>query len=387
MRRSLQSKSSSSSHSLHPSRIWKGLVELETVSGELSLIINNFVKERPRKMRGINIDIFLSQQKFELLADEKKLTIPNEDFWIWKRVESTKNSSPARGSALYFLDYGTDFVPGSRRNSSFIIECESRGFCLVSNFRRYHHDKVAAHLIGKIYPDATRAFLTSQQMREILSKANDAERFDLRVRADHSLVEGRGYDSATAYRRRPVDELPGVDEVFETQENIRRYITMCKLKAANRRTPLEMTFSGDGHIGLYDGDFNKVFEQFIQPIIAVSSTRLEDFSDRSMSETDDHIPRQIEFESESEPFSSAKGIEFIRKHIENYRRCTYSVVHSGNPHLYMYVMDSVDYSTFSVRTAGTNRLVITPQVMTSAASMLRFAQHLLSEVGDATIRT
>lgn len=387
MKGHFQTKSSSNPKGLYASRFWKGLVELETVPGELSLVINNFVKERPRKMRGINIDIFLSQQQFGLLAEEKKLTVPNTDFWIWKKVESTKNSNAARESALYFLEYGTDFVPEGRGNSSFIIECGSCGFCLVSNLRRNHHDKVASHLIGKTYPDATRAFLTTHQMREILNVANESEHFDLRVRVDHSLVDGRGNDSTTAYRRRPVDELPGVDEVFETQENIRRFITMCKLKAANKHSPLEITFSGDGHIGLYEGDFNKVFEHFIQPIIAVSSRRSKDFSNRSMSETDDRIPKQIEIESESEPFSGTKGIDFISKHIKSYKRCTYSVVHSGNPHLYMYVMDNVDYSTFSVRTAGTNRLVITPQVMTSAASMLRFAQHLLSELGDASIRT
>lgn len=54
-------------------------------------------------------------------------------------------------------------------------------------------------------------------------------------------------------------------------------------------------------------------------------------------------------------------------------------------HIFMYVMDTVDMSTFSVRTEGADKLIITPQVKCSGEAIARFVDHVLKMDRNAEI--
>jgi hypothetical protein len=363
---------------------------LDIIPGDLVLIINNFVKERPRKNRGINIDIFATKEPFRSIIHESGVDKNNSKFWVEKTIHAKDQNQTNEAASIHFLKYHEKFFNEAEQyksNSSFIVECGSRGFCFVSCYKRNHHNKISTNLASKLYPMATRAFLTSNEMYKLIQHANCQYNYDLRIRQEHTREISLDSESAMGYHGRPTSELPSVDEVFKNRRNTRRYLTMCKLIAANKNNPIEITFSGDGHIGLYEGSFEEIFHGFITPIIEVSSERVRRFSNRSMSETEDKKPKPISILFDSQPFEDVKDIQVLVGHIKNYTHCNYSIVHAGNPHLYMYIMDSADYSTFSVRTLGPDKIIVSPQIKTSAESMVRFTNHLLSlsKLGNGTI--
>ena len=362
------------------------VVAVEVVPGDLALIVNEFFKSRPRKNRGINIDVFVSRTPFHELAVERDLLIRGEKFWIDKSTVTKDSNQTFGDAAVHYLSYTKDFLEGYGNRDSLVLEMGSNSYCFVSRLRRPHHSKVASNLLMRLYPKTTRAFLTERQMQRIIKAANRRCGYDLRVRAQHYFETTDSRDkSGLEYHRRSVEKLPRVDEEFRIMKNVRRTLDMAKLIAANEKTPLEITFSGDGHIGLYRGDFNNVFLDFIAPIAETSSKRVQRFSLRSMSETDDKKSRPITITFESEPFTDKEGVSALLKHIRDYTHCNYSVVHAGNPHLYMYVMDKIDYSTFSVRSLGSKKLIISPQLKSSAESMARFSDYVLSKFNDGEI--
>jgi len=347
--------------------------------GDIALIANSFVKNRPQKNRGINIDVFVSRtNSFHELAISKDLVKVGEKFWIAETRTSVDQNAILGNSVMHFLGYSEDFLPGYSRLQAFVLELEPRGFCIVSSFRRAHHDKLARNLLMKLYPGATRAFLTSRDMYRIISSANKLRKYDLRVRTDFARESGEDEETALEYHGKPVQELPTIDGLFRAKKNLRRSLTMYKLIAAQSKIPFEITFTGEGHISLYEGGFEEITSDYVTPVIDVSFERIKRFSKRSMSETIDKKPRPIEIDFESDQFTTAGDMKSLIAHIQKYSHCNYSIVHSGNPHLFMYLMDSKEHSTFSLRTLGSDKLIISPQIKTSPESMARFADHLLS---------
>jgi hypothetical protein len=363
-----------------------GWVTLEVIAQDLAAIVNQFVRGRPQKNRGVNIDVFVCKTSFHEQASELHLDNRDGRFWIDKTLVSALDDQKLGEVAIHFLGYQEDFMDDYGNRDSFILEIENEAFCLVSNFRRRHHGKVSSALASRVYPSTTRSFLTSLQMYDIITRANKTREYDLRVRADYYRERiGTRDRRLIEYNPSTLDDLPTVDETFREKRMMRAQMTMYKLIAANPKTPLEITFSGDGHIGLYAGDFEDIYFNFIRPIASISATRIKAFSNRSMSQTSDKRPRPISISFASEPFSSAKGVSALLQHIQRYPHCNFSLMHSGNPHLYMYIMDKQDHSTFSLRTLGTNKVVISPQIETSAESMARFTQHLLSNLSDGEV--
>jgi hypothetical protein len=362
---------------------------LSQIPGDLALIINQFVNERPRKNRGINVDIFISRDSFHNILEKIKTEDYSSSFWIEKKLQSTVRNQGNYDSGLYFLEYYDSFFPQRDRKDgkAIVLELNHNSFCLISSYRRNQHGKIAANILSKTYPNSSRAFVTSNEMYQILREADLRFGYDLKVRQEYSRETTIQAESAMGYHGRPVEQLPSVEEVFKIRKNARRYLTMCKLIAGNPKTPLEITFSGEGHLGLYNGSFEEIFEAFIYPIAEAGIRRVKKFSGRSMSESPDRRPKPITIVFDSQPFSSTEEISQVIDHIKSYTHCNYSVVHSGNPHLYMYIMDNVDYSTFSVRTLGIDKLVVSPQTRTSAESMIRFTNHILSlsNLGNGSI--
>jgi len=62
--------------------------------------------------------------------------------------------------------------------------------------------------------------------------------------------------------------------------------------------------------------------------------------------------------------------------INKYNQCNYSVIHGGNPHIYLYISDKLDKSSFSLRSVGSDELLIIPLLKSSYSSLIRFIEFL-----------
>ena len=71
--------------------------------------------------------------------------------------------------------------------------------------------------------------------------------------------------------------------------------------------------------------------------------------------------------------------------IEKYTFCNYSIEYVGNPHIHINIVDTLDYSSFSVKTYSANSLIISPQVRTTEAALLRFSSFLVNHFREITM--
>jgi len=114
------------------------------------------------------------------------------------------------------------------------------------------------------------------------------------------------------------------------------------------------------------------------------ASRLKIFDKRGRIEADKLRPMIIKFATNI--FESITGTKKFLEIIENYKFINYSVLHAGNPYVYITILDKIDGSSFSVRTYMSNSVIIIPQLRTSAASLLRFTEHILDHVGEGEIK-
>jgi hypothetical protein len=218
-------------------------------------------------------------------------------------------------------------------------------------------------------------------MREILKNVVEKGKSDLRMKMDYSKAK----DMQKAYIEFYHEELPSVDYVFNEKKRARNFMRVVKIVSVDGK--LAFTFSGEGHIGIYEGTFDDFFNYLIIPTIQSAKERLQTFSHRSMSERKDKIALPIKINFYSSIFDSKEKISSFLKKIHDYNRCFYSTVHNGNPYLFMYMVDRYDYSSFSLRSEGFDSLVITPQIKTSGESIMRFTQYILDNFQDGDLIT
>jgi hypothetical protein len=357
---------------------------VEKIPTDIAMTINEFVKNRPQKNRGINIDVFLVKAPLEKLIKEKKIDSGISAINISKIQKSSMTDPISKRCILYYIVYKNSLLGDYNPTDAFLLEIDCNAFCLISNYRKIDHKKVSNWIYRRLFPYVNRAFLTSHEMRNILQEMSEVGNFDLRMRMDYSKTKDMKKGSLNFYYEQDKkEELPSVDQIFHEKTKIRTFMRMMKIVTVDGE--IEFTFSGEGHMGIYEGTFDVIFDYIVVPTIDIARKRLKNLSGRSMSERDDKIALPIKINFYSPTFDTKEKISFFLKKVGEYRRCFYSIVHEGNPYLFMYVIDRYDYSSLSLLSEGESSLVITPQIRTSADSMMRFTQYILDCFQDGDL--
>jgi hypothetical protein len=362
-----------------------GGLTVEKIPQDISMIINKFVKDRPQKNRGINIDIFLVNDSLPNLIKKINLT-DDSPLKINKIVQSIQSDCISESCIIYFIEFKEMLLGLYSKDDAFLLSIDNNSFCIVTNYRRSDHDKVCNWIKSSFFPLINKAFITSSEMNEILLKMEYEGNYDLRVKMDYARVKDLSRSLTEYFRARQPDKLPKINEVFEEKKISKSYMRMMKIVSIHERKGIGITFTGNGHIGLYDGTFDEIYDYLIVPTIEMSKNKLSNFKDRSMEKTNNKKPRPIKLYFISDAFGSKDNvIDFIERLNKKYTNFSYSIVHGGNPHLFMYILDKYDLSSFSLRSVGTNSLIITPQIRTSAESLMRFIDCVVSLHPDGEI--
>jgi len=383
MNRKDYTKTANSVNSNHE-RIGGHLVE--KIPYDISVIINKFVKDCPQKNRGVNIDIFLTKEPLPKLIETKKIDDEKSPIKINKIIKSVENDPISNRCIIYFITFDKLMRGEYEFKDGFLLGIDDDSFCLITNYRRGDHDKVCRWITSNLFPMVNKAFITSSEMYDILTKMEKDGKYDLRVKMDYARVKDLSRSLTEYFRSRKPDKLPKIDEIFEEKKLSKSYMRMMKIISIHDQKNIGITFTGNGHVGIYDGTFDEIFDYLITPTIELSKRKLKNFESRSMSNTPNKNPRPLEINFYTGAFGTKDDvIDFIERLNGKYSRFSYSIVHGGNPHLFMYIMDRYDFSTFSLRSVGSDSLIITPQIKTSPESLMRFIDCVISLYPDGEI--
>ena len=147
----------------------------------------------------------------------------------------------------------------------------------------------------------------------------------------------------------------------------------------------QFTISRKGLVTIDRGRFDVVFSDVLQHIVGRCKKQREQFEHRSRSEQPDKSPKPLIVRFGKSIFEKPETRKEFSKILTRYTNCTYSIVHSGNPHVYLSILDRNDNSSFTVRTYGVDSLLLIPQIKTSAQSLMRFSEFLVSSFYEGVI--
>ena len=346
----------------------------ESLPVTIGMIINQYSDAFLKRSRGcIRIASFVSQIPFKELLDEEFPELENVEIDFKKEVHKED------GFVLWNCAISRE-VRGREIKGSFLgLQVDSFVF-LITGYPPSFLRKGIMYIAKQMYPDMIVAYITEGETYEILknfARAKNKELFYSKYVA--KKLFGQHFTSM-GYTHGPYTEA--FKKVREVRPRL--WIDSIRIFSGND-AEIDFRLSREGHLTYYKGNFEEYYEHILAPIKDYCTRRLKTFENRGRKETIEREVRPLSIQYESKIFEDP----YVRKQLINviagYDYCNFAVIHGGNPHIYLNIVDRVDNSSFSLRTYGSDSLVIAPGVKATRASLMRFSKHLMDKFLEGSI--
>ena len=129
----------------------------------------------------------------------------------------------------------------------------------------------------------------------------------------------------------------------------------------------------DEFINLLNIIYNKIIEKF-------------DYLDkRERKDTSNNDTKPFILKFNESIFSTKEKISFFIESFKYFPKCTYAVMHSGNPYLHLMMRDIKDNSSYTLKTISYRDLMICPQIISSNSSLIRILDFISNNIFEYEI--
>lgn len=252
------------------------------------------------------------------------------------------------------------------------------------------YETILLRYLQRFYPKMHSAFVHSDGIYRIL------EQFE--------SIKGIKLGFKKVISKQIFGEDPRTEITFEVSKEFRDYpnfrdaytnaseqnLWIDKIKvyseAGKLKQRIQFSISRRGEISFDKGTFDVYFPYILAPIIEYSKERKKQFEKRSRSEHEDKKPRPLIVKFGNEIFEKDEIRHKFIELLDKYPNCNYSIIHNGNPHVYVSILDRNDNSSFSIRTVGTESMLLIPQIKTSSLALMRFSEFLVTSFYEGEIQ-
>ena len=245
---------------------------------------------------------------------------------------------------------------------------------------------IVLRIVKRLRPWAIAPFTESVQIRSILAKLEESAGVSLKHKKSvRKRTAGTMPKTALEWDKTTLNrKYDTVQDVFTDAEN--ESLVIDSLRAFTGGIDgLDITVSRKGLITVHSGNIGDIYDNILRPIIDNGLDRRNRFSHRSRSERPDKEPKPLLVRYKGPVFADDEGMKRFCDLIGGYTHCNYAIVHAGNSHLYISILDRMDNSAIAVRSVGDDALALIPQIKTSEASLLRLTEFLASEFYEGAI--
>ena len=349
----------------------------EKMTTTLSLIINQYTDTFLKMSRGaIKILSTISETRFDDLFDRKLLELENIDGDFRKVHEEN-------GSILWNFSIERRMKRRKLEGSFLALQSGESVYLITGQPTEFLNDGLL-YLAQKMYPELIMAYITSEEIYEILgsfSKAVEVELFYTKFVAKKMF--GRASTDISFATKREPKEYDPYTEAFKKARS--RGLWIDAIRVFSKSAPIEFNISRSGTLKYYRGTFETYYNFLLSEIWRFYAQRLKRFENRGRRDQPEKEPSPLLVKFDSNVFEDVVVRKQLIKVIGDYDFCSYSVVYGGNPHVYMSIVDRIDNSSFSLRTYGSDSIVIVPQVKSTKAALIRFSKHLLDNFREGVI--
>lgn len=246
-------------------------------------------------------------------------------------------------------------------------------------------DEGISFLTKCMYPDLISSYVTSEEINTLLKEfvlKNKTELLYSRYIAKKMF--GKPVTSLTYAGKRTRKSYDSFDVAFKKTRSEGLWIDNISV-FSERNHKTSFSISRNGQLVYYQGNFEQYFENILCQITSMSLKRLKFFEKRGRIDSINRTPKPLKINFDTNVFEDSSVRKQLIAVINEYAFCNYSIVHDGNPHLYVNIVDRKDNSAFALRTFGSDSLLITPAIKATSESLMRFSKHLVDNFREGEI--
>lgn len=341
---------------------------------EIQITLNKYIEEilqQPRKQ--VKIITIISKESY---VDIFKNSLDNFDVvdWDYKELYRENNFTFSRFDikrTLYKHIINGNFLVVQKGKVAYIITGESGKFITSGiNF-----------ITKRLFPKVIIAYLTSSEIYNLLQyfgrhiEKKLYYKNEVKKRMFGKRQTDVGYMIGKSKKR-----LSLFEEAFKKAHRDNLWID--KITIFSEDYEYYFDLSRDGVLKIKMGTFGEYYPLLLK-IGEIYLDRMKFYENRGRMNQPHLEINPIKLPLEDKLFMEEDIREQFIEVIKNYTNCQYSIVYSGNPHIHVNIIDKIDNSMFSIKTYYSDSLIISPQVKTSEASLIRFTKHLLENFRES----
>lgn len=334
----------------------------------LAMILNEITKAHLEKRRGVvRVLTAVTDTPFEnLLEDYRRFGIE-----IDCNEVASENGFKLLSCTSARRLYTYDFV----LTGSFHVLTNNYFVFFITGEKGLFFKKMIKILLRVAYPQLLRANILTGEILKLLEDFVDKTKTELRYNEFWGKkLFGEAFTVKKHEKRLEAEDYELFPKAFLDAREQGGWLD--RITVFNKN--LNFTIARNGVLKFKKGTFSDYYQHFFSKIIDFVTTRWKIFEKKGRAEQPEKEVRPILVEFENDVFSDEMIMKHFVRELSDYPHCSYSIIHGGNPHLYLSVLDRVDNSSFSIRTYGTNALLISPQIRTTKAALVRFSTYLLN---------
>ena len=261
---------------------------------------------------------------------------------------------------------------------------QGAGVCLFSGEGGRFFSR-AVRMAKRLRPGVTAPFTESTKIRSVLAELEENAGVSLWHKKSVRKTTGAAPKTTVEWDRPARGRrYKSVEEAFEGADKSGLVIESLRV-FVNKIGGLDISVSRGGLVTVHRGDIGDVYDNVLRPIISSGIDQRDRFTGRGRSERPDREPKPLLVRYKRPVLAGEEDRKRFCGLFEKYPNCNYGIVHAGNPHIYISIVDRTDNSTIAVRSVRDSALAIIPQIETSEVSLLRLTAFLASEFCEGVI--
>jgi len=250
---------------------------------------------------------------------------------------------------------------------------------MTENSKKYLKEVISKFNYLMFYPHLSKITLTSSNLYEILS---DTEKvLGKKIYSNRSSGKRLFGEEETILKFEKGNLYP-FKKVFDLSLKDNVWVHWISLISIDKDNVFRGDISRDGSVSLYAYD-SSILNTIFDNIVKIGLQKKNMFTGKEM--TPETGPKPFLLQYKEKVFSDVKNVIQLRDSLLNIKDFSFSVIHGGNPHLYMYLKDTKTDSSYSLKTLGEDKILITPQYTSSSVSLNKLIDYLVdnfSEYGE-----
>ncbi len=344
------------------------------IPSEIQLVIEGYgLNIIENKKTEIKIISLISTTDISTVFEEHLGNIDKTE-WNFKILFSSENTRLSRGflqRKLTKKEIGSDFLIFQIGIYVYIITGGTNDF--INSGIHY--------ILKRIYSKIILSYITSKDIYDLLDEMESDIETKIYYR---SAVTKRMFGKPhTDVSYKKGIKYVHFSEAFINASKSNQWVD--RIKVYSEDFKYVFSLSRDGVIKYKKGSFIDYFTLLIK-ISQKYENKINLFKNRSRQDLLKRITKPLILPFGDDVFNDAEIRKQFIDIIKKYTFCRFSIVYSGNPHIHVNMVDTLDNSMYSIRTYSDNSIIIGPQIKASETSLMRITKYILDNFRETIIQ-